>query len=132
MQVALLAGEIDFTFDTLAVVPQVEAGRLRALAVTENERWRDLPDVPTVYELGLAKAGMSLWIGLLAPANTPQPILARLHQAMIEAGKDADARKRLEFYGRVEFKSPTDFQSQIMQELSQNEIIVREANIKIE
>ena len=64
---ALLGNEVDFTFDTLAALPQVRNGRLRALGVTSGTRWRELPDVPTLEEAGYPMLRYDLWTGVMAP-----------------------------------------------------------------
>jgi tripartite-type tricarboxylate transporter receptor subunit TctC len=132
MQLALLAGEIDFDFDTLAVIPQVKAGKLRALAVTESVRWEELPDVPTVAELGYPTVQLSAWIGLLAPAGTPREVLEKIHQAMVEMGADPIAKTRLQAHGRMSFKTPAQLTEQIAAELALNADIVKKANITAE
>lgn len=132
MQLALLANEVDFNFDTLSAVPQVKAGKLRALAVSENTRWEDLPDVPTVAELGYPSVQFSAWLGLVAPAGTPPKVIEALHQAMTELGKDPAIRTRLHAQGRVSLKSPQAFLDQINAELAQNADVIKKANISID
>jgi len=76
---AVLAGDIDFTFFTLpALLPQVEDGKLRALAITSKERSVLVPKVPTVAELGFPDFEVIAWYGLSAPLHTPAAITARL------------------------------------------------------
>lgn len=76
---ALLGGEVQASFATISTaLPFVKSGRLRALAVSTARRSTALPDVPTVAESGVTGYDYSSWIGLLAPAGTPQPVIARL------------------------------------------------------
>jgi len=76
---ALLGGEVQASFATISTaLPFVKSGRLRALAVTSARRSTAVPDVPTVAESGVPGYDYSSWIGLLAPAGTPQPVIARL------------------------------------------------------
>jgi len=76
---AVLAGDIDFTFFTLpALLPQVEDGKLRAIAITSKERSALVPNVPTVAELGFPDFEVIAWYGLSAPRGTPPAITARL------------------------------------------------------
>jgi tripartite-type tricarboxylate transporter receptor subunit TctC len=116
----------------LSAVPHVKAGKMRALAVSEGTRWEDLPDVPTVAELGFPSVQLSAWLGLVAPAGTPPKVIDALHQAMAELGKDPAIRARLQTQGRVTLKSPKAFLDQINAELAQNADIIKKANISID
>ncbi|WP_240757149.1 Bug family tripartite tricarboxylate transporter substrate binding protein [Roseicella aquatilis] len=80
---AMLAGEVDFGFDTAATsTTHIQSGAFRALAVTTARRTSALPDVPTMQEAGIAGYDLGIWLGLFAPARTPTPIVARLQAAM--------------------------------------------------
>jgi len=82
---AVLAGHIDFMFFTVpALLPQVKAGKLRALAITSTTRSRLVPDVPTVVEAGYPGFEALAWYGLFAPRGTPAEITSRLSK---EVGK---------------------------------------------
>ena len=76
----LVAGNVQMTFEsTTVLLPLIKAGKLRALAVTTKNRIPQLPDVPTMAESGYPNMVATAWTGLLAPAHTPQPILAKLN-----------------------------------------------------
>ena len=78
-----LSGQVDMSFPTLsAALPHIRAGTLRALAVTSAKRSSLLPDVPTMQEAGVKDFEFQQWLALLAPAGTPQPVVARLNQAL--------------------------------------------------
>jgi len=78
-----LSGQVDMSFPTLsAVLPHVKAGKLKALAVTSSTRSKLLPDVPTMQEAGVKGFEFTQWLAILAPAGTPQPVVARLNQAL--------------------------------------------------
>jgi tripartite-type tricarboxylate transporter receptor subunit TctC len=78
-----LSGQVDMSFPTLsAVLPHVKAGNLKALAVTSATRAKLLPDVPTMQEAGVKDFEFTQWLTILAPAGTPQPVVARLNQAL--------------------------------------------------
>ncbi|WP_415790730.1 Bug family tripartite tricarboxylate transporter substrate binding protein [Bordetella tumulicola] len=127
MRVALLSGEIDFAFNTLDTVPLVKDGRVRALAVTEHERWRDLPDVPTMDEVGLPSIYISPWFGVFAPKGTPPDVLSKLNDALSGLSTNVELRKKLEAIGRVEINGPKAFAEKIKKETAINkEIIARE------
>ena len=78
--VDLMGGQVQLMFDNLpSALPQIKAGKLKALAVTSAQRSSALPDVPTVIESGLPGFEASSWFGLLAPAGTPKDIIAKLN-----------------------------------------------------
>jgi len=78
-----LSGVVDMSFPTLsAVLPHVKAGTLKALAVTSTTRSKLLPDVPTMQEAGVKDFQFTQWLAILAPAGTPQPVVARLNGAL--------------------------------------------------
>ena len=72
-QLALLSGDVHFTFDNLATAaPNIRSGKLKALAVTTDERSKELPELPTMKESGMKDFSVATWWGLVAPAGTPQ------------------------------------------------------------
>ena len=78
-----LSGQVDMSFPTLsAVLPHVKAGKLKALAVTSAKRSSLLPEVPTMQEAGVTGFEFQQWLAILAPAGTPQPVVARLNGAL--------------------------------------------------
>jgi tripartite-type tricarboxylate transporter receptor subunit TctC len=92
----LIAGQIDILLDTPAVsLPQVNAGTIKAYAVTAKSRLAVAPDIPTVDEAGLPGFYFSFWHAIWVPKNTPKPIIAKLNAAVINALADPAVRKRL-------------------------------------
>jgi tripartite-type tricarboxylate transporter receptor subunit TctC len=90
----LISGQVRVSFAGIPnALPQVRAGRLRALAVTTASRWSELPDVPTLSEAGVAGYEATLWLNLAAPAATPQPIVQRLYAETAKALQDPDLRQ---------------------------------------
>ncbi len=80
---ALLSGEVDMMFDNLpSAIAQIQAGKLRALAVTTAQRSTALPDVPTLAEAGMDGFNVSAWFGVAAPAGLPAPVATRLADAL--------------------------------------------------
>ena len=80
---ALLSGEVDMMFDNLpSAIGQIQAGKLRALAVTTAQRSTALPDVPTLAEAGMDGFNVSAWFGVAAPAGLPAPVATRLADAL--------------------------------------------------
>jgi len=114
----MLAGNIQAMFAIIpGVLPHVMAGKMKALAVTATKRSELAPDVPSVAELGYPQLESLAWIGLLAPANTPADILARLSTETTRALTAADARDLLSKQGfDVVAGSPADFQRWIAAE----------------
>ena len=97
---ALLGGEIQVALlDSAAVLPQIRAGTLKGLAVTTEARSSALPDVPTVSESGYKGYAAPIWSAFMAPAGTPEPVLARLREAMAEILKDHDFVDKLPALG---------------------------------
>ena len=85
---AMFSGDIHAMFDTLPLaLPHIQAGKLRALAVTTLQRVPQLPDVPTLKELSLGDDEVVTWYAVIAPAGTPQPIVDKLNAAMRKIGK---------------------------------------------
>lgn len=98
----VVAGQVPFIFSGLSVaIPQIRAGKLRALAVSTRERAPSLPEVPTMQEAGFRNFDVSAWFGLLAPAKVPPPILERLEKATQEIMATKEAIARVESLGMV-------------------------------
>ena len=98
--VDLVGGQIDFMFDTAPTsLPHISTGRLRPIAVTSAKRLEGLPDVPTISEGGVAGYEFNSWIGMTAPAGTPEPVIARLNGVVNRLLADAAFQKRLKEYG---------------------------------
>jgi tripartite-type tricarboxylate transporter receptor subunit TctC len=96
----LVAGHIQISFGTPpSVLPQAAAGRIRILATSEDKRFPDLPDVPTIAETVPGVAIPITWLGLLAPAGTPKPIVDKLNAAMLATLKKPDVIAKLKQQG---------------------------------
>src|SRR5204863_9134244 len=96
----LIAGHVQMFFDLMPVVlPQIAAGKVRALANAGAKRPAALPDVPTVAEQGLSGFEASSWYGLVAPAKTPEPVLAKLRDEVAKALKAPDMVARIRELG---------------------------------
>ena len=94
--VDLVAGRIDLAFLNLPpLLPHIQSGKLRAIAVAQNKHAESLPDVPTMAELGYPDFEMSTWYGIAAPAGTPQPIIQKLDGAIAETLKQPAVREKL-------------------------------------
>jgi len=96
----LIAGQIDVIIDqTSNSINQVRAGTIRAYAISDDKRLASAPEIPTADEAGLKGFHMTLWSGLWVPKGTPQPIIARLNAAAVEALGDASVKKQLDNLG---------------------------------
>ncbi|MGY6270227.1 tripartite tricarboxylate transporter substrate binding protein [Achromobacter denitrificans] len=92
----LLGGSVDMNFDTLpGAINQIQAGKLRPLAVTSAERSKRLPDVPTLAESGIKGLDIVQWYAVLAPAKLPKPILDKLDHALGQTLADPEIRSKL-------------------------------------
>ncbi len=123
----LVAGNVQMTFEgTSVLLPLIEAGKLRALAVTTPKRIPQLPDVPTMVECGFPNFVSTSWTGLLAPAHTPQPDIAKLN-ATINAGlKTPDLIAELNNLSDEPLGgTPADFTAQIKSDLGKWSPIVK-------
>lgn len=129
----LVAGVVDFMMATWASVSALAAdGRIRALGVGGERRFADIPDVPTLKELGYDYVSGDAWFGLFAPAGTPAPLLERVHEATRAALGDPVIRSRLEAAGfRVETMPPAEFGRFHQAELRRWAALVRESGVTL-
>jgi len=130
----LLSGVVQLKMDTYATgSPHVTAGKLNALAYASRARSPLMPNVPTVAEMGLPGYEGILWIGMIAPAGTPQPIVGRLAAAVTKAVRSGDLAARLSKEGIDPIgNTPQEFGALIARELAQWRELVKAANIKPE
>ncbi len=129
----LLAGHVQAMFDNLPTsLPQIKAGKLRALGVASNEPSRFAPDVPAISKTVPQFEGTS-WFGFIAPKATPAPIVALLSASMIKALKMPDVVARLETGGfEVIANKPAEFAAFIKAERTKWKSVIDKANVKIE
>jgi tripartite-type tricarboxylate transporter receptor subunit TctC len=132
--VDLMAGRIDVMFDNIpSALPQIRAGKLRALATTGLKRSAILPDLPTMNESGLPGYEAGVWIGLLAPAGTPKSIVAKLNAAGQSAVKAPAFVKRMSDLGyEVVGGTPEQMAEMIRAEIQRMHPIVRASGAKPE
>ncbi|MDR0260040.1 MAG: tripartite tricarboxylate transporter substrate binding protein, partial [Comamonas sp.] len=118
-QMAVLSGELDAMFETWAALPQIQASKLKALAVTAPQRMKQLPQVPTMAEAGYDNFNVTFWMGLLGPANLPQPIVQKLYEASKSLAQDARATAALATQGEMVLRDPADFSQRIRKEVQE-------------
>lgn len=116
---AVMGDEVQVLFGSMpAVLAQIKAGSIKALAVGTLNRSPELADVPTMQQAGVAGYRASLWLGLAAPANTPDAVVARLNEALSASLDDAEVVKQLAANGAEATKmSPEEFRQLIESEL---------------
>ena len=128
----LLAGQVNILFDnTPNVLPQIRAGKLRALGVTTASRSSFTPDLPTVAESGVPGYEVTAWFGIVAPAGTPRDIVAKLNAEVNRILALPETRDRFQKAGvEPTGGSPEDFARFIRGEVDKWGKVVRDANIR--
>ncbi|HZP77802.1 MAG TPA: tripartite tricarboxylate transporter substrate binding protein [Pseudolabrys sp.] len=127
----LIGGHIDVGMDSMAAyVGNIQAGKIKALAIAGGKRWSGLPNVPTASESGLPGFEASVWYAVMAPAGTPPEVIAKLNAATNEYLKSEHARKFLDQLG-VELAggTPDDAKKFIAGEIEKWAPIIKSANI---
>jgi tripartite-type tricarboxylate transporter receptor subunit TctC len=132
----LMAGQIDFSFLTPDFLPLVQAGSIRAYAVTRDTRLALAPDIPTFAEMGLPALSFSTWIGLFAPKGTPREIVGKLNGAVVDALSDATVQSRLADLGWEIFpreqRTPDALGAMVKADAEKWWPIIKELGIKLE
>jgi tripartite-type tricarboxylate transporter receptor subunit TctC len=130
----LLGGQVQLMFGTVvALVPHIQAGKLRALAVTSRKRSPLLPEVPTLAESGLPDYQAGSWYGIEAPTGTPRPIIDQLNAVIVKALRQPDVARRLALEGaEVVGSTPEEFGEHIKSEIARVGKVVRAAGIQAE
>lgn len=130
---ALMGGEIDFSFSSMAsTLPLVRGGRLRALGVSSPQRWPSLPEVPTVAEAGVPGYESSSWQGLFGPARINPVTVSLLHREIADIAKSADMQKRLSAEGLLaQGTSPREFEAFIVAEIAKWTKVTKAAGINV-
>ena len=131
---AILGREVDLMFDAIgSSLPQIQAGRFRALAVTTATRAPVLPNVPTVQEAGVPGFDVSVWYGVFAAAGTPQPIVQKLNAEFIRAMNVPEVKERVESLGyQVVGSTPAQLDAHVRSEITRWARVVKEAGVTVE
>lgn len=116
----LIAGHVDLAFMTASgAMANLQAGKVKPLAVAGTQRLASLPDVPTFAQAGFPAMISDSWNGLLAPAGTPPAIVKKLHAAVVDALQQPDIKAKLEAQGAIVIgNSPEEFRSDIQREVA--------------
>ena len=132
--VDLLGGHVDLLFGSMpSAVPHIKSGKLRALCVTAAQRSDAAPDVPTTAEAGLPGFEVSTGFGLFAPAKTPRPVIAKLHDEVVKALKLPQVRERLASQGADPVGStPEQYDAFVKSEIAKWQKVCKDAGIQPE
>ncbi len=130
----LIAGQVQMYFSTIpAALPQVKAGKLRALAVTSSKRVPELPDMPTTSDSGLPGFEVVGWFGLFAPAGTPKPVITRLNGEIVKILNIPETRERLSGHGLIPGGgTPEELGAFLKAEIAKWGKVIKEAGIRVE
>jgi tripartite-type tricarboxylate transporter receptor subunit TctC len=130
----LLGGQIQVGMTSKAVLlPLIQDGKLRALAVTSDQRWPELPDVPTVRESGFQGMPGYLWLGLLAPAHTPAPVIARLNSAVNDGLTTPELKAGIAKLGmEMRAMTPQEFTAKLDEEARGWAAAVKESGVTVD
>src|SRR5919198_5906001 len=130
----IVSGQIEMMFDSLpSMAPIIQAGRVKALGTTGKVRSAILPNVPTLSEAGVPGYEATIWIGLMAPAGTPQPIVTRLNAEINKILARADVRQAWEKQGATAMAmSPDEFGAYVQSEIDKWAKVIKANGIKPE
>jgi tripartite-type tricarboxylate transporter receptor subunit TctC len=131
----VFGGHVDLMFTTLpSAMEFVKNKKVKALAVTTRERIDDLPDIPTMYELGWKNLVTSSWQGVLVPTGTPRPIVDKLHAAIVKVLAEPEIQARMRKSGviPVSSKSPEDFKTYMDVETAKWTKVIEESGVRPE
>jgi tripartite-type tricarboxylate transporter receptor subunit TctC len=134
MLAAVVAGQVHVVIDpSTTALPQVEAGKLRPLAVTSKQRFAKLPDVPTTVETGFPFLQNTFWLGVVAPAGTPTEIVNKLNAAFHQGLEPPETHQLLANLGaEIKVGTPAEFAKILADERAKWTAVVKAANIKVE
>jgi tripartite-type tricarboxylate transporter receptor subunit TctC len=129
----VIGGRVTMTLQNMgAILPVVRDGKLRALAVTSSQRSPIIPELPTLAESGFPGFEAISWFGLLAPAHTAAPIIAKVHEEIVKIAAQTDMRERLAQLGLdVAVNSPDEFAAVINADIAKWAKVIKDASIKL-
>ena len=134
MLIDVLGNQIPLASPAAAsALPHIKAGKLKALAVTSAKRSSQLPEVPTVAEAGVPDFDVSAWNGLIAPARTPDEIVAKIHADVVKAAQGKDFLDALHKQGlEADIAGPAEFRAYIAAELAKWSKLVKDSGAKLD
>ncbi|AYD62586.1 tripartite tricarboxylate transporter substrate binding protein [Achromobacter sp. B7] len=128
----LIGNQIPLSIDTLvASLPQIKAGKARAVALTGSARSKLVPEVPTVAESGVSGYDFETWFGVVMPKGTPAPIVNRMSKEIQAVMAEPDTRAKLQELGfDATYQDPAAFRAKVDSELARNVAVIKAAGIK--
>ncbi|MBM3358940.1 MAG: tripartite tricarboxylate transporter substrate binding protein [Betaproteobacteria bacterium] len=131
--VDLVAGQTQLCMATMAsALPHVKSGRIRALAVSTAQRVSVVPDVPTMIEAGIRDFDYSTWYGIVVPAGTPQPVIARLHGELVKVLATQDVKEKFNAQGvDPASTTPQEFRAYLKSEVDKWAKVVKASGMKV-
>jgi tripartite-type tricarboxylate transporter receptor subunit TctC len=132
--ISLISGETDIAFDTAAsILPQVRAGRLKALAIARESRLAEYPNIPTFIEAGLPLYEANAWYSMHAPAGTPATVIAKINRELVKAITLPDVVEKLRQLGSDGVgDTPAHFGAFVRAELDKYSRLIKKAGIRVE
>ena len=130
----LLGGVVAMNFDTMPpVLPHIQSGKLRGLAISTPRRLAQLPDVPTFAEEGITGFDVANWYGVMAPGGTPRDIVQKLNADINKAMQVPEVRTRLEAVGtQLREQSAADFEAYMKAEVAKYAKLIKDTGVKVE
>jgi tripartite-type tricarboxylate transporter receptor subunit TctC len=127
----LAGGRIDMAFPTYGIgAPFIAQKKVKPIAVAADKRWDVFPDLPTLKEAGLVKHMVAMWFGLLAPAGTPAPIIAKLNEEIAKASRDPDLVKRLTATGTsIRISAADEMRSMMVSEATNVDSMIKQLGL---
>jgi tripartite-type tricarboxylate transporter receptor subunit TctC len=131
---ALLSGNADIAvLPAAAVMPQIKAGKIKALAVATGKRSSALPELPTLQEAGLKDVKADAWMAFAVPAKTPQPIVAKIHDAIVQILEQPETKERLKpLYMEVVADTPAEARSWLNEDIERWRPIIQKNKITLD
>jgi tripartite-type tricarboxylate transporter receptor subunit TctC len=131
---ALLGHQVDMMFDAIStIVSHVKAGKLKGLATTGKTRSAVTPDIPTVSESGVPGYEATIWLGLMAPAGTPRPVIDRLNVEILKVLNSADVKKNWGEQGAVPMgMTPDQFDKFLREDIAKWAAVVKATGMKVD
>ena len=128
----ILGQQVDMVFlDIPVLLPQVQSGKVRPIAIGSRERVPSLSDVPTTAEVGLPQVEAENWYGMVAPAATPPAVIAKLHKVTVDAINNPEVKDKLSSQGAILVgNTPEEFAAYIQSEIDKWGKVAKAANIK--
>jgi tripartite-type tricarboxylate transporter receptor subunit TctC len=128
----VVGGRVDFYFAPVSTMQgQLQAGKVRAIAVSTIKRSSVLPNVPTIAESGVPGFDFSLWFGIWAPTGVPQPVIAKIANSIKAAGNDPVVKGKLSGLGNEPMEmTPAQFAKFVREEIATGATVLKAAGIK--